>query len=202
MKVTHGDKILLLSIVASFVQYNCAAKMFGRIKPKVVDEKTAIEVPFSPHLASLFEDNKDQIIKEWGASLNVSTTYDQLKSGGANPIFPNDSGRYLPNVLMYADNINIYEGKKWYNDGRALCEELLNNSKHGFVVMKGPMFSNRYYGYSHFSRIWNVIPPGSVPYLVSNQNTSPKSLQSATKGVAKSLLTKEDFEELKAFGSH
>jgi hypothetical protein len=158
----HGQK---WSFDLNFVttEYNCGAKIVGRLSPKIVYLATQKEVYFS-EITDVIEANKDTIIADLAKKLDDRKTFKPLNS--SSPSFPSDSGVYLPTCVLYGDRIVAPQGTLWYNNWRGLIKELRNNPKLGWKVIDGPVYINRLYGGNCWSKWWFIFPPSQAAAVV------------------------------------
>lgn len=161
-------------------EYNCSVKLVGRLEIQTKAptsenwSKTWVDQKFSNIL--LKKDVKDTLIREFASYATNPHTYKRLQE--TSPYFPNDSGKYRPNYLLYADSINMHKVEPWYTDFKHLIRELQTNSYHGFKVFELPMYTNNTYSMSfHPSKVWGIVPPSMVGRLIIPgvmENSAPK----------------------------
>jgi len=152
-------------------EYNCSVKLVGKlVLQKSHDGLSWFDHWPSGELGALLrkEEVKNQLIREFSGYCATHTTYRMLKE--TSPYFPTDSGRYLPNYLVYADSIIIGKDQAWFTSFKALIREFQQHPEHGFQVFEFPMYNNNTYAGSFWpSKVWGIVPPRMVSYLYDSR---------------------------------
>lgn len=191
MKIEYKGKEYDVSLKTLFVNYNCSVKMVGRLTIEGAPKGYEYDKGFF----ELLEPIKKDLINQWLGSLDKPGTFPKLMDG--NPIFPQDGGKYLPSVLLFADAINGYAGARWSQSFFGLLRELQKDSSYGCTIVGLPMYHNRTYGEdgSRVSKVWAIYPPS-----MGNKVYTPKNsrLTASLKGFQPSAsFIEEEKQEIK-----
>lgn len=195
IKIIKDGKEYSVRLVSLYNEYNCAVKMCGRLGTEV-KTSDGINHNYFP-IADELRDTKikDNLIKDFIDSWSNKDSFKPLKS--SSQVFPNDSGTYLPSMLLYADRVDGGGRAEWYNNWRGLINLFESEPKWGVRVFKLPVFSNRTYGVGACaSRVWGIIPPPL------NQCVLAGPITDGFKGSLKSVvgygnLSPSDHDEIK-----
>lgn len=193
MIIAHKGVEYKTRLETQFNNYNCSVKMVGILK--VLTEPKDERLTYDTGWWQKVDDNRRVLIQAWIASLEDRNTFSELREG--NKIFPLDTGKYLPTVLLFADAINGYAATdKWYKSFLALVREFQKDPSYGMTVVPLPAYHNRtygVYGQPRFSRVFALYPPTVRQYMFTPAN---KELNKTFQNKAYAdLYTKEDKEE-------
>lgn len=192
----------------SWVNYNCGVRMVGRLRLEhSPTESTSFnpEVPYSlrPEVyAELDKGAYNPLIKEFIAGVQDKSLVPKLCGEDElhkNPVFENDQGKYVPTVILVADNLTATQGL-CYIRWAALVRELESNfGEYGVEVIKGPLFNNAVYGdHPHISRVWSLVLPMYSNKLLKNK--FPWTVETLTKsGYTKENLSNGDWKDIQEY---
>jgi hypothetical protein len=163
MKISHNGQLKNVILGFTSTEYNCSVKLIGRLTFNIEGKAGYADQLMTHELMK--PEVKNELIKELALKMSTRETYPPLKT--SSPYFPNDSGTYLPNYLLYADSITITPDAPWFSSFKAFIREIQNNPVHGFKVFELPMYSNNTYGGSLWpSKVWGIVPPAMVSRLL------------------------------------
>lgn len=188
----------------AWVNYNCGVRMVGRLRLEHKPKDSAewlLEVPYSlkPEVhAALNGGAHVALIKEFIKSITDKTLVPALHGDAdhKNPIFESDGGKYVPTVLLVADNLMTTTGH-CYSRWAALVRELQSHKEeYGVEVIKGPLFNNAVYGNSPWiSRIWSLVLPCFKDKLFPTGLPWDKDTLSHS-GYSRDTLSVEDWSDI------
>jgi hypothetical protein len=184
-------------------EYNCSVKLVGKLVFQVKGSVGWGDIWVNEELASQLNDEtvKTRMIQEFADYCANHSTYRRLQE--TSPYFPSDSGRYLPNYMIYADNISLPPDTPWYSCFKALIREFQNNPNHGFQVFELPMYNNNTYSSSFWpSKVWGIVQPlmTSKLYLKEHVRNSHRHIQLVKDMIRArdpSEYPKKDLDEIK-----
>lgn len=189
----------------SWVNYNCAVRMVGRLRMEYREKEGSPWLPELPYslrpsvTAELEKGAKVALIKELINGIEDKSLVPPLHGdeGQKNPIFLNDGGKYVPTVIMCADDLLTTKGPFW-NRWAALIRELqANYETYGVEVIAGPLFNNAVYAPSaHISRIWSLVLPKYKNNLLNAGNVKWTKADLAGFGYSKDSLSTEDWSDI------
>lgn len=191
----------------SWVNYNCAVRMVGRLRLEYHETESSHyvkEVPYSLKPAVNTELEKGAhvaLIKEFITNIQDKSLVPPLMGevGAINPVFHNDSGKYVPTLILVADNLTTTTGPCW-NRWAALVRELQEHRDlYEVEVIKGPLFNNAVYGDSpHISRVWSLVLPIYKTKLLEHKFAWSREDLSRV-GYSKDNLSEEDWRDIEKY---
>lgn len=199
LKIAGVNKNVRLAYLST--EYNCSVKLVGRLELQAEEAIwKKIWPDYELNQLLLEKKIKDTLIQEFSNYTQDIETYNRLRE--TSPYFPNDSGKYRPNYLLYADVITSSPGNPWYTDFKTLIREFQENPYHGFKVFELPMYTNNTYSMSfHPSKVWGIVPPSQVGRLLIpdlfNNTSAKESLENYIKNGSISHWPSADFQEFK-----
>lgn len=156
---------LRAKLTTKWVNYNCGVRLPGHLRLRYsaseggnTTEWDQLPYGFQQEAQALTEGHRDELISDFLVSLADRQSYPELKQN--SPLFPNDTGRYLPAVVMVPDRLMVYGPaleplKSW----RHLIRYLETNPQFGVQVSRSPLFQNPVYGSEHISAVWTLTFP-------------------------------------------
>lgn len=185
-----------------WVNYNCGVRMAGMLRKEMSKDggTTWGDLDYDTHINTThaIDATKKEIIQEFIANIGNKEFTPELWSGGTNPVFPFDKGKYPPTVLMVADDLakmKIAPLTGWAGLVRELQD---NHGTYGVIVNKGPLFNNATYGVSpHISRVWLLTIPVFKDKLSAHPSWSADQLRQW--GYTESNVGVSEWKELKEF---
>lgn len=114
-----------------------------------------------------------------------------------NPVFENDSGKYIPTVLLYADEVHL--ASKMFPHWGHLVKLFQDDKSLEVEVYPGVAFNNGFYGTSpHFSCVWQIVLPAMRKYVLSNKQVKFDSKQVKNYGFHDKSCSPEHWDQIKS----
>lgn len=183
MQIKGFDKEVRLN--TEWVNYNCGVRMAGRLRVEVVtgivgkdsvkvwnNVATTADYAACTRALSDHPESKSQLIREFLVNLESANQEFIPPLRGKdeqhiNPVFPNDSGRYVPTVILVADEVHIK--RKHFPDWCYLIDQFQQQPEYHVEVHPGVTFNNSVYGSSpHISCVWHLVLPSRRVYVLKN----------------------------------
>lgn len=155
-------------------EYNCGNKTVGRLELVVKDKDDGAASAFQIGAELNSKKVRDAVIKDYLHNMTLKETFTQLKEGSL--MFPQDTGTYVPGILVYADRIMMNQSYTWYNNWKALIEIFEKNPDFGVTVIKTPILPNKFYGVSAPSRVWTICLPGVAEFIAWDKKAAKPML--------------------------
>jgi hypothetical protein len=166
-----------------WANYNCGVRMAGRLhlevlttNPAGVEEwKNASSTgEYHTILAAVQHNTEGQIelIKEFINNLQSGdaqfiTPLHGPDATHVNPIFESDGGRYVPTVILVADQVHI--ASRAFPHWCHLIKLAQEVPELGLEVHPGITFNNSVYGFSpHASTVWQIVLPMKRQFVLAN----------------------------------
>lgn len=182
-------------LTTQFVEYNCGTKMVGRVslivkqagKEDIDSSNYYYDPNVTVEMRRIGDKHRDALIKNWLDGLSNRQSFDILSAGGANKIFPRDSGRYRPSVLVYSDQVGNFESYPYWSNFGSLIEIFKAEPQWQVTVVQTPIFGNLTYGpFSHPSRLSVLYLPGVPIFDKAALQRLPEAFRAQVKNMAAS----------------